>query len=59
MVQADCRVVNDTPIAKCRPLRPSEQELHIFWSELIDGDLVVVDGPIDHVRFLLLQQHHA
>jgi hypothetical protein len=50
---------------KCKPVgestvretgsRPSEEELHVFGREFVHGDLVVVDGPVDHVGFLLLQ----
>jgi hypothetical protein len=38
---------------------PSEEELHIFRGEFVHGNLVVIDGPIDHVCFLLLQKHHS
>ena len=37
----------------------TKQELHVLWRELIHSDLVIVDSPIDHVSFLLLQQHHS
>lgn len=42
-----------------RKLRPTEEELHILWRQLLHRGLVVVDGAIDHVRLLLLQHHHS
>lgn len=40
------------------PLRASEEELHVLGCELFHGNLVVVDGTIDHVGLFLLQHDH-
>jgi hypothetical protein len=37
----------------------TEEELHILGSELLHGDLIVVNGPVNHVCFLLLQHYHT
>ena len=39
-------------------LAPTEQKLHILRRQLLHGNLVVVDRPVDHVGLLLLQHHH-
>ena len=40
-------------------LAASEEELHVFRRQFLHCDLVIVDGSVDHVGFLLLQQDHA
>lgn len=40
-------------------LGPTEQELHILWAQLLHGDGIIVDSPVDHVRLLLLQEDHT
>lgn len=35
--------------------RAAEQELHVLRCEFVQSYLVVIDSPIDHVRFLFLQ----
>lgn len=37
----------------------TEQELHILRCQALHGGLVSVYGRINHIRFLLLEQHHA
>ena len=39
--------------------RSSEQELHVFWCELVQCNLIIVDSAVDHVGFFLLQQNHS
>ncbi len=41
------------------PLGPTEEELQVLRCQLVHGNLVVVDGAVDHVGFLFLQQDHA
>ena len=41
------------------PLRAPEQKLHVLRRQFLHRDLVVVDGAVDHVRLLLLEQDHA
>ena len=47
-------VVNDDWL-----LRAAEEELHVLRRKLLHGRLVVVDGAVDHVRFLLLKHDHS
>jgi hypothetical protein len=42
-----------------RCLGTAEQELHVLGSQLLHGNLVLVDCAVDHVRLLLLQHDHA
>ena len=44
---------------KATMLRASEQELHILRRELLHARLIVVDGAVDHVGFLLLKHDHT
>lgn len=37
----------------------SEQELHVFRGQLVEGNLVIVDGAVDHIGFLLLKENHS
>lgn len=39
-------------------LVPTEQELHVLGREFLHGDLIVIDGAVDHVGFFLLQHDH-
>lgn len=39
-------------------LRSSEQELHVLRSQFVQCNLVIIDGTVDHVGFLLLEEHH-
>ena len=44
-----------TKIASCT----AEEKLQIFRTQLIHRHLVVVDGALDHVRFLFLKQNNT
>jgi len=48
-----------TPRKPTQILRAPEKKLHIFGCQLLHRDLVVIDGAVNHVRLLLLQQDHA
>lgn len=37
-----------------KQLAPTEQELHVLRSELLHGNIVIVDSSVDHVSLLLL-----
>lgn len=37
----------------------AEQELHVFWCQFVQSNLIVVDSSIDHVCLLFLKQDHS
>lgn len=39
-------------------LASTKQELHVLWRQLLHGDLVVIDGTVDHVGLLFLEHDH-
>ena len=40
-------------------LRTTEKELHVLWSEGLHSLVVGIDGRVNHVGLLLLNQHHS
>ena len=39
-------------------LTSSKQKLHILRRQLLHCHLIIVNRPVNHIRLLLLQQHH-
>lgn len=46
-------------ICASHPSISTEQELHILWRQTLHRRLISIDGRINHVRLLLLQQDHT